>query len=148
MQRLGLQKQAVNLSKDKKNRKVVKKRLLVILVFIAAGIALVLVINFFRAKEISANRSGVISDINKLAVVAQQYYKKEELSASAPAYTFTGWSIPAEFKSTENGAYEVTVSAQNVVITGTGTKTGNDGSTKIKVTAIVMPTAITLNINN
>ncbi|MBI2417017.1 MAG: hypothetical protein HYV28_03805, partial [Ignavibacteriales bacterium] len=50
--------------------------LLIVLGVIIVGIAIVVGINLFRASAIDANRNGVISDLNNLAAMAQQYYKK------------------------------------------------------------------------
>jgi len=49
--------------------------------------------------------------------------------------SFTGWKIPSALQSTVNGSYTAQVSADNVVITGTGTEVVTDGdSIKIETT--------------
>jgi len=121
--------------------------LLIVLGVIIVGIAVVVGINLFNANAVSANRDGVISDLNNLGTMAQQYYKKPS-SMAGGGNTFTGWTIPAQLDTTANGTYAVTVSAQSVSIVGTGTETGDDGSTKVKATATVTPTAITSVKNN
>ena len=119
----------------------------IVLGVIIVGIAVVVGINLFNANAVSANRDGVISDLNNLGTMAQQYYKKPS-SMAGGGNTFTGWTIPAQLDTTANGTYAVTVSAQSVSIVGTGTETGDDGSTKVKATATVTPTAITSVKNN
>jgi len=121
--------------------------LLIVLGVIIVGIAVVVGINLFNANAVSANRDGVISDLNNLGTMAQQFYKKPS-SMLGGGNTFTGWTIPAQLDTTANGTYAVTVSAQSVSIVGTGTETGDDGSTKVKATATVTPTAITSVKNN
>jgi len=121
--------------------------LLIVLGVIIVGIAVVVGINLFNANAVSANRDGVISDLNNLGTMAQQYYKKPS-SMAGGGNTFTGWTIPAQLDTTANGTHAVTVSAQSVSIVGTGTETGDDGSTKVKATATVTPTAITSVKNN
>lgn len=122
--------------------------LLIVLGVIVVGIAVVVGINLFNANAISANRDGVISDLNNLAAMAQQHYKKPA-SMGGGANTYTGWTVPTQLDTTANGTYAATVGAQSVTIVGTGTETGNDGSTKVKATATVTPTTSpTVAINN
>ena len=121
--------------------------LLVLLGIIIVGIAVVVGINLFNAKAISANRDEVISDLIKLGTIAQQHYKKPT-SMAGGGNTFTGWTVPASLDTTANGTYTTTVNAQSVTIVGLGTETGDDGSTKVKATSTVTPTAITTAKNN
>ena len=121
--------------------------LLIVLGVIVVGIAVVVGINLFNANAVSANRDGVVSDLNNLGVMAQQYYKKPA-SMGGGANTFTGWTVPSQLDTTANGTYTTTVAAQTVTLVGTGTETGTDGTTKVKATATVTPTAITVAINN
>jgi len=121
--------------------------LLIVLGVIIVGIAVVVGINLFNANAVSANRDGVISDLNNLGTMAQQYYKKPS-SMAGGGNTFTGWTLPGALDTTANGTYTITVAAQQVTIVGTGTETGDDGSAKVKATATVTPTAITSAKNN
>ena len=50
--------------------------LLIVLGVIVVGIAVVVGINLFNASAVSANRDGVVSDLNNLGAMAQQHYKK------------------------------------------------------------------------
>ena len=122
--------------------------LLIVLGVIVVGIAVVVGINLFNANAVSSNRDGVVSDLNNLGAMAQQFYKKPT-SMGGGGNTFTGgggWAIAAELDSTANGIYInplPTVAPQSVLITGTGTENGPNGS-KIVHTATVSPTAITV----
>lgn len=121
--------------------------LLIVLGVIIVGIAVVVGINLFNANAISANRDGVISDLNNLGTMAQQYYKKPT-SMAGGGNTFTGWTVPASLDTTANGTYTATVSAQSVTIVGVGMETGDDGTNKVKATATVKPTSIKSVKNN
>jgi len=120
--------------------------LLIVLGVIVVGIAVVVGINLFNANAVSSNRDGVVSDLNNLGAMAQQFYKKP-VSMGGGGNTFTGgdgWELPLELDTTANGIYVLTTpAAQQVVITGTGTENASNGS-KIVHTATVGPTAITV----
>jgi hypothetical protein len=121
--------------------------LLIVLGVIVVGIAVVVGINLFNANATSANRDGVISDLNNLGAMAQQYYKKPT-SMGGGGNKFTGWTIPTGLDSTANGTYSPTVTASSVSIVGTGTEIGTDGSAKVKATATVTSTTISVAVNN
>ena len=130
--------------------------LLIVLGVIVVGIAVVVGINLFNANAVSSNRDAVVSDLNNLGAMAQQYYKKP-ISMGGGGNTFDGtggtggvaWVIPPQLDTTANGTYTFSIpDAQHVTIVGTGTETGNDGSTPVQATATVSPTAITVVTNN
>jgi len=116
--------------------------LLIVLGVIVVGIAVVVGINLFNANAVSSNRDGVVSDLNNLGAMAQQFYKKPT-SMGGGGNTFTGWELPQELDTTANGNYGVTVAAQLVTIQGYGTENAPNGS-KINHTATVSPTAISV----
>ena len=114
--------------------------LLIVLGVIVVGIAVVVGINLFNANAVSANRDGVVSDLNNLGAMAQQYYKKPT-SMGGGGNTFTGWALPTELDTTANGSYVATINAQSVSIVGTGTE-NNDSGVKLQHTATISPTSI------
>jgi hypothetical protein len=118
--------------------------LLIVLGVIVVGIAVVVGINLFNANAVSSNRDGVVSDLNNLGAMAQQFYKKPT-SMGGGGNTFTGFALPAELDSTANGSYTAgfVVAAQSVTIVGYGTENGPNGS-KIQHTGTVSPTSITV----
>ena len=116
--------------------------LLIVLGVIVVGIAVVVGINLFNANAVSANRDGVVSGLNKLGAMGQQYYKKPT-SMGGGGNTFTGWTLPLELDTTANGNYAATVAAQSVTIQGYGTELATNGS-KINHTATVSPSSITV----
>ena len=129
--------------------------LLIVLGVIVVGIAVVVGINLFNANAVSSNRDAVVSDLNNLGAMAQQYYKKP-VSMGGGGNTFnqqgaavpSPWVIPPQLDTTANGTYTATVNAQSVIIVGTGTETGNNGSGPVQATATVSPTAITVSTQN
>jgi hypothetical protein len=121
--------------------------LLIVLGVIVVGIAVVVGINLFNANATSANRDGVISDLNNLSAMGQQYYKKPT-SMGGGGNAFTGWTVPTGLDSTANGTYAETVAATSITIVGTGTETGNDGSNPVQATATVTANTISVAVNN
>ena len=122
--------------------------LLIVLGVIVVGIAVVVGINLFNANAVSANRDGVISDLNNLGAMAQQYYKKPT-SMGGGGNAFTGWTIPTGLDSTANGTYTRTISGTtSVTITGTGTEIGDDGSGKVEAAATVTANTISVSVSN
>ncbi len=122
--------------------------LLIVLGVIIVGIAVVVGINLFNANATNANRDGVISDLNNLGAMAQQYYKKP-LSMGGGGNTFTGWTVPTGLDSTANGTVAPpTIAAQSVVIVGTGTEPGTNGTSPVQATCTVTPVTITVAVNN
>jgi hypothetical protein len=118
--------------------------LLIVLGVIVVGIAVVVGINLFNANAVSSNRDGVVSDLNNLGAMAQQFYKKPT-SMGGGGNTFTGFTLPTQLDTTANGSYTAgfVVAAQQVTIVGQGTEL-NDNGLQIKHTAIVKPTTITV----
>ena len=121
--------------------------LLIVLGVIVVGIAVVVGINLFNANATSANRDGVISDLNNLGAMGQQYYKKPT-SMGGGGNAFTGWTIPTGLDTTANGTYTKTVAAQTLTLVGTGNEIGTDGTEKVKATATVTGNSITVAVDN
>jgi hypothetical protein len=119
--------------------------LLIVLGVIIVGIAVVVGINLFNANATNANRDGVISDLNNLGAMAQQFYKKPtSMGGGGNAFTGNGntWAIPTGLDSTANGTYSAAVGGALVTITGTGTEPGDGGT--VQATAAV--TAVSINV--
>jgi hypothetical protein len=124
--------------------------LLIVLGVIVVGIAVVVGINLFNANSVSANRDGVVSDLNNLGAMAQQYYKKPTAMGGG-GNSFTGWTLPKLLESTANGSYVSTapvVTATLVTLTGVGNETGDDGSTKVTHVARVYADSIVVSKSN
>ena len=116
--------------------------LLIVLGIIIVGLVVAVGISLFSASAVSSNRDGVVSDLNNLGVIAQQFYKKPT-SQGGGGKNFTGWTLPPELDTTANGNYTRTVAAQSVTIRGYGTERAPNGN-KIQHRATVRPTSITV----
>jgi len=115
--------------------------LLVVLGVIIVGIAVVVGFNMFNSNAISSNRDSIVSDLNNLGTMAQEYWRRPGAMGGGDR-TFTGWTIPTHTDTTPNGTYSATVSAQSMTIVGTGNEKYN-GSAVVH-TASVTPFAITI----
>lgn len=121
--------------------------LLIVIGVIIVGIAIVVGIQLASTSAQNANRDAVIADLNNIGAYAQQYYRKPSTMGGG-GNTFTGFTIPPSLTKTGNGTYTATVGATVVTIVGTGNERGNDGTNKVKATAVVTATNITVTINN
>ena len=119
--------------------------LLIVLGVIIVGIAIVVGINLFQASAIDANRNAVISDLNNLAAMAQQYYKKPT-SLGGGGNSFVGFALPTGMGSNANGTYTISSAgtATQIVFQAVGTEKGTDGTNGVTHTATVTATAITI----
>jgi hypothetical protein len=110
--------------------------LLIALAIIIVGISIAVSIQLFRSNAIEQKRDLLIEETTSLGYMAIQYYKKPaELGGGSKS--FLGWSIPSQMVTTANGNFMTsTVTADQVIITGTGTEvvTGVDS---IEVQTIV-----------
>jgi Tfp pilus assembly protein PilE len=122
--------------------------LLIVLGVIIVGIAIVVGINLFQASAVDANRNAIIADLNNLAAKAQEYYKKPT-SLGGGGNSSLGFAMPTGLGSNANGTYAPgTIAAASITFVGTGTEVGDDGTAKVKHTATVTATAITIAKNN
>jgi hypothetical protein len=110
------------------------------------GIAMVVGINLFQASSVDANRNALISDLNNLGAMSQQYYRKPA-SLGGGGESFIGWTIPSGLSENSNGSFTVDVYYQKVIITGVGIEHGDNGS-KIVHVAVVTPTSIVVTRQN
>ena len=115
--------------------------LLIVLGVIVVAIAIVVGFNMFNSNAISSNRDSVVSDLNNLGTMAQQYWRRPSAMGGGDR-TFTGWTIPTHTDTTPNGTYVATVAAQTITLVGTGTEFYN--GSKIVHTASVTPFSISV----
>jgi uncharacterized membrane protein YqiK len=108
--------------------------LLIVLGVIVVGIAIIMGILLFRQYAIEEKRDAVINEGITVAHNAIQYYNKPKVLGGG-GFSFLGWKIPSNLKTSPNGSYLETVNADDVEITGTGNElvSGTD-SVKIKFT--------------
>jgi len=108
--------------------------LLIILGIIVVGVAIAVGINLFTANAIEQKRNEIINECTLLASESQLYYRKP-IALGGGGKSFTGWSIPASFSSTEAGYFvEASITPEQVIITGTGNEVVTSGdSVKIQM---------------
>lgn len=118
--------------------------LLIVLGVIIVGIAIVMGINLFRQSSIDHKRDLVVNEVQNLAAMAVEYYKKPSMLGGG-GNKFTGWDIPDNLKITDTGSYEADVQNDRVIITGTGNDvvSGND-SVKVEATVWIDSMATTI----
>lgn len=121
--------------------------LLIVIGVIIVGIAIVVGINLASTSAQSANRDAVIADLNNIGAFAQQYFRKPT-ALGGGGYSFSGFTIPPSLATTGNGSYTATVGATVVTIVGIGNEVGNDGTNKVKCTAVITQDNISVTINN
>jgi len=123
--------------------------LLVVLGVIIVGIAIVVGINVFVSSAASSNRDALVTSLSTLGSMAQEFYRRPTALGGGSS-TFTGWAIPTSLSQTANmsAAVTPTVAAQTITLVAVGTETGNDGTTKTKVTMTITQNQLTTAINN
>jgi Tfp pilus assembly protein PilE len=116
--------------------------LLIVLGVIIVGIAVVVGINVFTASSLEANKSALVADLQTIASMSQQYYRKPTAMGGG-GNTFTGWTVPNALQRTANMSANVVanVAAQSVNLVATGTEDGSDGA-KGTVTLYINPNSI------
>ncbi len=120
---------------------------------IIVGIAVAVGITMFRTNAVSANRDALVVDMTNIAARAQQFYRRPVSMGGGGGvfddskggdYMFhSAFTLSDREKSNPNGTYSVTVTAQQVIITGIGTEISDDGSGEpVTVTMTVNPDSI------
>ena len=104
-------------------------------------------IKLFSASAVMANRDRIFAELNNLAAVAMQYYKKPRAMGGG-SNSFTGWTIPARMDSTVYGTYLANPTNQVLTITATGTEIGNDGVNFVQIVATIRSDNVTMNVSN
>ncbi|MHA2122508.1 MAG: hypothetical protein ACW990_15000 [Promethearchaeota archaeon] len=121
--------------------------LLLVLALIIVGGAIVIGMELFSSNVVLANRDSIIAELNNMAAVSLQYYKKPRMMGRG-SRSFTNWKIPAGLDSTAYGRYVASPTVSVLTITATGTEIGDDGVNFVKIVATVTPANISMAIQN
>ena len=121
--------------------------LLLVVALIIVGAAIIVGIKLFGANAVSANRDSISAELNTLAAVAMEYYKKPQ-EIGGGSNSFTNWQIPSQLDSTAYGTYTASPTNQVLTITGLGTEIGNDGSTRVRLVATITQSDISMSVEN
>lgn len=114
--------------------------LLIVLGVIIVGIAVILGLAMFRTNSIEQKRDQVINEGISVANNALQYYNKPK-TLGGGGYSFNGWSIPNQMKSSPNGSFVENVGPNSVEIIGTGNEMVS-GTDSVKVKFVVTKNGI------
>jgi Tfp pilus assembly protein PilE len=139
--------------------------LLIVLGVIIVGIAIAVGITMFRSNTQSSNRDQLISDLERLAVVAQEYYKKP-VSMAGGADNFRNFALSAIDTGNADGSFKaatsppndadpmsgsmtpISTSTQEIYIIGYGKELGNNNRQAVKAYAAVTPDSMYIKIMN
>ncbi len=130
--------------------------LLIILGVIIVGIAVAVGITMFQDSAVSANRDAVTNDLVNLGARSQQYFRRP-VSLGGGGNSFVGLTADAaglqkltSQATNANGSYIIKTAGTvaQVVLEGVGNEFGNDGSTKVKVEALITSDSIGISVLN
>lgn len=129
------------------------------------GIVVTVGILFFRGENASTNRNHVVVDLEKLAAIAQKYYK-EPSSMNGGARNFLGFALSPGDTGNMDGSFSLSTQmptgtdfqkgstwpisqpAQYIYIIGSGKVTGNDNRRVVKAYALVTPDSVKIKVMN
>ncbi|MFQ5799741.1 MAG: hypothetical protein ACE5H0_13755, partial [Bacteroidota bacterium] len=113
-------------------------------------------ITMFQDSAVSANRDAVTNDLVNLGARSQQYFRRPT-SLGGGSNSFVGLTadaaglhkLPSQ-PSNANGSYTISSAgtASQVVITGYGVETGNDGTNPVQVVALITSDSIGISVSN
>ncbi len=139
--------------------------LLIVLGVIIVGIAILVGTILFRSNNQSSNRDQVISDLERLGVLAEQFYKKPA-SMAGGADNFKNFALSATDTGNADGSFKVstsppndadpmtgstapiTTSTQEIYIVGYGKEIGFNNRQAVKAYAAVTPDSVYIKIMN
>ncbi len=114
--------------------------IIVVVLTIYAGIGMVS--NYYQ----TANRDQLISTLQNLGVMAQQYFKKP--SAQGGGGSYTRWTLPKQFSKMDSGTIRATVSSGRINFVATGTEKGINNRTTVRITCRVDQSGIRMTVTN
>ena len=127
-----------------------QQQLLLILVgTIAVIFAIVIGISLFTVEASETNRDELVSTLNSLSNMAQEYYNTPTTFGGGNR-KFTGWKMPKAYKKYEGGKFKVKFDKKKdeLTITATGKEKGRNNKTNVEVEAMVMPKSVRIKVIN
>lgn len=94
-----------------------------------------------------AGRDQLIATAHDLAVNAQIYYKKPREFGGGGG-SFVGWTIPASLDNEDIGKLKTNVKTDQINLSITGIYDGIDGSSEMKITAVINTDGLSIRIKN
>ena len=78
------------------------------------GIAIAAGSGVFSDDAVEANKKAMINDINHVAMNAVRYYRRIA-ALGGGGYNYTGYSLPAAYRSNPNGSYSASALSKDVL---------------------------------
>ena len=122
------------------------------LLLITVGVVVVVLMVYAGYEMVSSyyqnsNRDQLITSLQDLGVMAQQYYKRPSEQGGG-GQSYLGWILPKSFGKMDAGKIRATVRANRINFTATGTETGLNGKTVVRVTCRVNQKGIRMTVTN
>ena len=127
-----------------------QQQLLLITVGVIAVIfAIVIGISLFTVESSETNRDELVSTLNTLSSMAQEYYQKPTMLGGGNK-KFKKWKIPKFYKKFEGGKIKAKVNKKGdeVTLTAIGREKGRNNRTNVEVEAKVMPKTLKIKVIN
>jgi hypothetical protein len=123
--------------------------LLITVGVIAVGIAVMIGISLFAEAASEANRDELVSALNSLGSMAQEYYLTPTMLGGGNR-KFKGWKMPKAYKQYEGGKFEIKFhkKSNELTITATGKEKGRNNNNKVTVEANVKPKVVKIKVLN
>ena len=128
--------------------------LLIVVGVILVGIMIVIGIFMFKDQSAATNRDAISNDLVSLAAQGQKYYRRPGILGGG-SNSFGGLTMAKLTSSPTNvdGTFVLTPDpvpsgTRSISITGTGTETGNDGTTPVAMTMTVWADSLFIVSNN
>ena len=112
--------------------------LLIILGVILVGVSVAIGISFFKAQATAQNRDAVWADLNQIGARAQAFYRRPS-ALGGGGKDFSSFTLLFSEINNDNGQYQIFSKDQTqLVLEGTGTESGNDGTNPVYVKMLVL----------
>jgi hypothetical protein len=128
--------------------------LIIVLGMVLISIAVVVGIFVFQDQSAATNRDELSNDLVHLAARAQKYYRTPSVIGGG-SNSFGGMTMAqlTSRPSNANGTYALSPEpvpggTSSVTLTGTGTETGNDGTTPVEIEMTVWADSLFMVVNN
>jgi len=116
--------------------------LLIIVGTVIVAIAIMVGIWMFRSNAVDNNRNGMANYLTHLGALAQAYYENPTLLGGG-GRSFAGYQIAPVDQVTDDGNFTVvSASPQKAILQGIGVEIGVDGANPTKITVVVLPDSI------
>ena len=117
--------------------------LLIVLGVVLIGLMIIVGMTMFKDQASSTNRDSISNDLQYFAVQVQKYYRRP-LMLGGGDHSFNGLTFAkiAKYATNSNGVYVLSpdpgsTSDTFMRITGTGTNTGNNGTSSVQMRVTV-----------